>query len=135
MDYTIFALVFFILQLSYAQPEEITVQEWEIPTPNSAPHDIVVDKNGIVWFTEIDTNKIGRFDPNTKQFIEYPIETPSAGPHGLVVDDAGNVWFTEVGAGKIGKLDPQTEIIEEFQTPTPNSGPHTPILDNDTLWF
>jgi virginiamycin B lyase len=125
-----------MLPFVQAQPAEIVVKEWVIPTPNSAPHDIVVDKNGIVWFTEINTNKIGRFDPKTEEFKEYPITTPSARPHGLVVDGEGNVWFTEVGVGKIGMLIPQTGEMVEYATPTPNSGPHTPILAGDSvLWF
>ena len=54
----------------YAQQQTgITIKEWEIPTPNSAPHDIVVDeRNKTVWFTEIGANKIGKFDPPTEQF-------------------------------------------------------------------
>ena len=114
----------------------ITIHEWDIPTPDSAPHDVVVGTNGMVWFTEISTNKIGMFDPNTEEFKEYDIPTPSSRPHGLVTDNSGNVWFTEVGAGQIGKLDIQTETITEYPTPTPNSGPHTPIFaDQKTLWF
>ena len=80
----------------------------EVPTPNSAPHDIVVDSSGIVWFTEINTNKIGRFDPKTEQFSEFDIPTPSSRPNGLVSDDNGNIWFTESGASKIGRVNPQT---------------------------
>ena len=118
------------------ESDSITIREWDIPTPDSAPHDVVVGTNGMVWFTEINTNKIGMFDPNAEEFKEYDIPTPSSRPHGLVTDDSGNVWFTEVGAGQIGKLDIQTETITEFPTPTPNSGPHTPIFaDQKTLWF
>ena len=120
----------------YAETDSIKIKEWEIPTTNSAPHDIVVGTNGMIWFTEINTNKIGMFNPNTEEFHEYDIPTPSSRPHGLVSDIQGNVWFAEVGAGKIGKLDPLTGIIEEFSTPTTNSGPHTPIFaDDTTLWF
>ena len=90
----------------------------------------------MVWFTEINSNKIGMFNPNTEEFKEFPIPTPSSRPHGLVSDIHGNIWFTEVGAAKIGKLDPVTEIMEEFPTPTTNAGPHTPIFaDENTLWF
>ena len=96
-------------RVASAQRSEITVTEWVIPTPNSAPHDIVVDSDGIVWFTEINANNIGRFNPATEEFREYPIPTPSSRPHGLVVDDQGFVWFTEQGGHKIGKLDPETE--------------------------
>ena len=87
----------------YAQQQAgITIKEWEVPTPNSAPYDIVVDeRNKIVWFTEISTNKIGKFDPATEQFQEFDIPTPSSRPHGLVVDESGNVWFTEMAGSKI----------------------------------
>ena len=129
-------IVVILLPLSESFSEELIIKEWDIPTLSSSPHDIVVGKNGIVWFTEIATNKIGKFDPNTEQFSEYIIPTESSRPHGLVVDNQGNVWFTEVGAGQIGKFNPLTETFEEFVTPTPNSGPHTPIFaDENTLWF
>ncbi|MDH5416676.1 MAG: dienelactone hydrolase family protein [Nitrosopumilus sp.] len=119
-----------------ADSDSITVKEWNIPTPDSAPHDIVVGVNGMVWFTEFSSNKIGMFNPNTEEFKEFSIPTPSSRPHGLVSDIHGNIWFTEVGAAKIGKLDPQTGTIEEFSTPTANAGPHTPIFaDENTLWF
>ena len=120
---------------AYSQAVEITVKEWQVPTPNSAPHDIVVDSSGIVWFTEINTNKIGRFDPKTEQFSEFDIPTPSSRPHGLVSDDNGNIWFTESGASKIGRVDPQTGGIEEYPTPTPASSPHTPIIGEGVVWF
>lgn len=119
---------------SFAQ-QEITVKEWDVPTPGSNPHDIVVDGNGIVWYTAIGANKIGRFDPTSEQFQEFNIPTPSSRPHGLVADESGNIWFTEQRASKIGKLDPATGKIQEFPTPTANSGPHTPIMGDGALWF
>lgn len=42
--------------------EELNIIEWDIPTSDSSPHDIVVGNDGTVWFTEIATNKIGKFD-------------------------------------------------------------------------
>lgn len=132
-----FAGVFLILFVpnSYAQQDEITVKEWKVPTPNSAPHDIVVDKNGTVWYTAIGVNKIGMFDPVKEQFREFDIPTQSSRPHGLVADDSGNIWFTESGAAKIGKLNPATGEIVEFPTPTLASVPHTPIMGDGVLWF
>jgi virginiamycin B lyase len=116
------------------QQAEVTIKEWEVPTPNSAPHDIVVDeRNGIVWFTEINANKIGKFDPTTEQFEEFDIPTPSSRPHGLAVDGNGDVWFTEMAGSKIGKLDVETGQVDEFPTPTLNSGPHTPIIGNGVI--
>ena len=121
---------------AHAESDTLTIHEWDIPTSNSSPHDIVVGPDGTVWFTEINTNKIGMFNPDTKEFKEHDIPTMSSRPHGLVTDESGNVWFTEVGAGQIGKLDMQTQTITEYSTPTANSGPHTPIFaDQNTLWF
>lgn len=139
MNWKIIALstiIVFSLSISESYSEELDIREWDIPTPDSSPHDVVVGHDGMVWFTEIATNKIGKFDPDAEQFSEYVIPTESSRPHGLVVDSQGNVWFTEVGAGQIGKFDPVTETFEEFATPTTNSGPHTPIFaDETTLWF
>lgn len=53
--FTILITVF----LSSDAKADIEIKEWDIPTANSAPHCIVVDKNGNVWFTEIAANKIG----------------------------------------------------------------------------
>jgi beta-lactamase superfamily II metal-dependent hydrolase/sugar lactone lactonase YvrE len=117
----------------YAQ--DIAVQEWVVPTPNSLPHDIVVDRNGVAWFTEINSNKIGMFDPETEKFLEFDIPTPSSRPHGLVPHEDGSIWFTQQAASKLGRLDPSTGEIEEYDTPTRNSGPHTPIMGNGVLWF
>ncbi|WP_182133883.1 hypothetical protein [Nitrosopumilus sp. b1] len=50
--------IFSISFLSVSYAEEISIQEWDIPTPNSSPHDVVVSQDGTVWFTEIATNKI-----------------------------------------------------------------------------
>jgi virginiamycin B lyase len=122
----------------YAQEPDIKIKEWDVPSPNSAPHDIVVDnKTGITWFTEISANKIGRFDPKTEQFKEFDIPTQSSGPHGLVIDEASDniIWFTEMSGSKIGKLDAETGKVDEFPTPTPNSGPHTPIMGKGVVWF
>jgi virginiamycin B lyase len=135
---TVVILLGDVQQSIYAQQPEITIKEWGVPTANSAPHDIVADnRTGNVWFTEINANTIGRFDPKTEQFKEYDIPTPSSGPHGLVIDkDKSNIiWFTEMSGSKIGKLESETGKVVEFPTPTPNSGPHTPIMGKGVVWF
>lgn len=128
-------VIMFAVPSAIAQQGDISIKEWDVPTPNSDPHDIVVDGNGLVWYTAIGANKIGMFDPASEEFREFDIPTPSSRPHGLVADEDGNIWFTEQGASKIGKLDPETGEIEEFLTPTPGSGAHTPIMGAGVLWF
>ena len=52
----------------HAESDSITVKEWNIPTLDSAPHDVVVGTNGMIWFTEINTNKIGMCRPASPEF-------------------------------------------------------------------
>lgn len=78
---------------SYAQDDEITVKEWDVPTPGSVPHDIVADSNGIVWYTAIGDNKIGRFDQGTGTLHEYDMPTPNTTSRFIYADSEGRVWF------------------------------------------
>ncbi len=121
--------------IAFAAAAAEPIVEYQIPTRMGFPHDPAVARDGIVYFTEMAADKIGRFDPATSEFKEYRVPTRNAGPHGLVVDDAGRVVFTEIRSSKIGRLDPNTGTIHEFSV-TGADGPHTPLLAPDgKLYF
>ncbi len=102
----------------------------EYGVPGGAPYDIAVDREGRVYFTEMDAAKIGRFDPNSQRFTEFKVPAASSGPHGIVIDADGTVVFTELKANKIGCLDPARSIFHEY--PTGNAlAPDTPALAGD----
>lgn len=131
-------LVLFLLLCSAALwAGDVTIKEWDVPTPNSRPHDPAVAPDGALWYTGQMANKLGRFDPATGAFKEYPLKTPDSGPHGLVADRDGNIWFTAAFKGYIGKLDPKTGNVTEYTMPDPRAkDPHTPTFDqNGILWF
>jgi virginiamycin B lyase len=115
----------------------LDIQEWEVPTPDSRPHDPLAASDGSIWYTGMNANVLGRFDPATKQFKEFKLKTPASGPHGLTEDRAGNIWFTANTKGYIGKLDPKMGTINEYPMPDPAArDPHTPVFDQKgTLWF
>ncbi|MBI4502337.1 MAG: cytochrome C, partial [Gemmatimonadetes bacterium] len=116
---------------------QVTIREWEVPTPGSRPHDPLGTADGAIWYTGQMANKLGRLDPKTGQFKEYAIKTAGSGPHGLDADKDGNIWFTANFKAYIGKLDPKTGQFTEY--PMPDSAardPHTPIFDQKgVLWF
>ena len=115
----------------------VTIREWDVPTPKARPHDPALGPDGALWFTEQEANKLGRLDPPTGKITEFPLRTPHSGPHGLVADGAGNIWYTGNYAGLIGKLDPHTGNITEYPMPDPAAhDPHTPVFDaQGILWF
>ena len=43
----------------------VIVTEYALPRPSIEPHDVVVDSDGIVWFSEFADNALGRLDPKT----------------------------------------------------------------------
>ena len=116
---------------------KVRIQEWDVPTSNSRPHDPAVGPDGSLWYTGMRSNTIGRLDPKTGKIKEYPLKIPESGPHGLVADKEGNIWFTANYKGYIGKLDLRTGKVIEYPVPDPAArGPHTPVFDQKgILWF
>jgi virginiamycin B lyase len=115
----------------------VVFKEWDVPTPNSRPHDPLAASDGSIWYTSMNANVLGRFDPKTQQFKEFTLKTPASGPHGLTEDRAGNIWFTANTKGYVGKLDPKTGQINEYPMLDPAArDPHTPVFDQmGNLWF
>src|SRR5690349_8271510 len=100
---------------SKAKALEVTIREWDVPTPNSGPHDPAFAPDGSLWWTGQQSNRLGRLDLATGMMREYPLKTPNTGPHGLAFDRDGNVWYTGNYSGLIGKLDPRTGNVTEYK--------------------
>ncbi len=134
-------LCLFTLAATLASPTvgtlNVKIQEYEVPTPKSRPHDPALAPDGSLWYTGQGANKLGRLDPKTGEFKEYPLKTPNSGPHGLVADNDGNIWFTAISGGYVGKLNPKTGEIAEYRAENGvEIDPHTPVFDHDgILWF
>jgi streptogramin lyase len=107
----------------------------------SAPNDLALDKQGNVWFTELNANAIGRVDPRSGSIQQYPLPVSKSGqmldPYGITVDSQGNVWFTESGSNSIGRLDPASDHMSFF-TPPNNSDTALMEITSDphgTIWL
>lgn len=115
----------------------VLIQEWDLPTQNSHPHDPAVAPDGSLWYTAQFANLLGRLDEKSGEIEEFPLDIADSGPHGLIADSQGSMWFTANSRGYIGKLDPSTGEITPYFMPNASArDPHTPIFDqNGTLWF
>src|ERR1035438_6292582 len=53
----------------------VQIQEYDVPTPKSRPHDPALAPDGSLWYTGQGANKLGRLDPKTGEFKapEYPV--------------------------------------------------------------
>ncbi len=84
----------------------VTGEMKEYPVPNmgtAAIHSAVPHPDGSVWLTEQGSNKLGRWDPRTKEITEYQ---DTVGKHTVRIDPkTGMVWST----GALSVFDPKTE--------------------------
>jgi virginiamycin B lyase len=63
----------------------VVITEYELPRKTIEPHDVVVDADGIVWFSNFGEQFLGRLDPNTAKVTEYPVPLVRPGfPTGMV---------------------------------------------------
>ena len=90
----------------------VIVTEYDVVRPTTEPHDVVVDKDGNVWYSDFGELFISKFDPNTLKLTEYPTKKfkPDA-PEGnlsLEFDHNGTLWFDTMYQGALGTLDPKT---------------------------
>ena len=88
------------------------ITEYDLPRPTTEPHDVLVDKDGAVWYSDFGELFISKFDPKTLKLTEYPVKEfkPSApvGNLSLEYDKGGTLWFDTMFQGSLGTLDPKT---------------------------
>jgi virginiamycin B lyase len=94
------------------------VTEYDMQRPTTEPHDVVLDKDGNVWYTDFGELFISKFDPKTLKLTEYPIKKfKDAAPVGqlsLEYDTAGKLWFDTMYQGSLGNLDPKTGAVKYY---------------------
>src|SRR4029079_9061462 len=62
--------------VALAATPAVDIKEYDVPTPNSRPHDPALAPDGSLWYTGQVANKLGRLDPKTGQIKEYALKTP-----------------------------------------------------------
>jgi virginiamycin B lyase len=102
-----------------------------VPTGDSGPWSISVDRGGTVWFLEETTNQLASYTPGTGAFQEYPIPTSQSSPQAVTTDASGNVWFTELTSSMLAELPHGSSKIVEYPIPSLqlNIGSTTEPLD------
>ena len=97
------------------------VTEYDMKRPTTQPHDVLLDKDGNVWYSDFGELFISKFDPKTLKLTEYPTKEfkPGApvGNLSLEFDKEGKLWFDTMHQGAIGTIDPKTGEIKYYPLP------------------
>src|SRR5712672_943116 len=100
----------------------VVITEYDLPRKLIQQHDVILDSEGIVWFTHFGEQFLGRLDPKTMKVSEFPLPMLKQGfPVGtldLEADKAGRLWVSMVYQGGVARFDPKTEKFETWAVPT-----------------
>ncbi len=103
----------------------------------SAPHNLIVDEAGVVWYAGNRMALIGRYDPKTGETEEIPMPDPKVvrDPHTLVFDGKGNIWFTAQISNHVGRLNMETRKVDVIPVPTGRARPYgIKVAPDGTVW-
>jgi virginiamycin B lyase len=110
----------------------VIITEYDLPRRLIQPHDVIVDEQGMIWFSHFAEQFLGKMDPKTGQVWEFPIPVLKPGyPVGtldLKSDRQGNLWIGMMYQAGVARFDKKTEtfktwaIPKEWQTDAAQSG-------------
>ncbi|MBW8861957.1 MAG: carboxypeptidase regulatory-like domain-containing protein [Acidobacteria bacterium] len=110
---------------TYPRPKgratRVIYTEYDLPRETIEPHDVIVDKQGIAWYSSFGEQNLGRLDPKTGQVKEFEVkkykpEFPT-GLLGLREDRDGNLWLGNMYQATIVKFDKKTQKFSYWTLP------------------
>jgi len=105
---------------------QVIYTTYDLPRPDASPHDEVFDAQGNVWYSDFNSQFLGKLDPKTGKVVEYAIPQRRFGQiaqGGLQVDidKEGRIYYGNMSQLQIVRLDPKTGKMETFKLPVPES--------------
>ena len=104
----------------------VIMTEYDLPRPETLPHDAIVDKDGMVWYGDFGSQFLGKLNPKTGEIVEYPIPPAKPGaPTGFLdmnFDPDGNIFLGTMYQGVVSKFDPKTKTFTNWKNPKYDQG-------------
>ncbi len=110
---------------TFARPKgratRVVITEYALPRATIAPHDVRVDRNGDVWYSDFTENVLGRFDPRTGDLSEFAYPLFKQAPTGsldLEPDAGGDLWLALMFQGGLAKFDTRSKTFRFYPVPS-----------------
>jgi len=105
---------------------QVIYTTYDLPRPDASPHDEVFDAQGNVWYSDFNSQFIGKLDPKTGKVVEYPVPQNRLGQIAqgglqIDIDKEGRIYYGNMSQMQIVRLDPKTGKMETFKSPVPES--------------
>jgi streptogramin lyase len=99
----------------------VIITEYDLPNPQIQPHDVMLDKDGTVWYSDFGQLFLGKMDPKTGKVTQYPVPTNKkdfpVGSLNLEIDAGNNIWLGAMYQAEIVKFDPKAEKFQAYPIP------------------
>jgi virginiamycin B lyase len=99
----------------------VIITEYDLPSKLIEPHDVVLDHEGNVWYSDFGEMFLGEMDPKTGKVTQYPIPIEksgySLGTLDLEIDSNDNPWIGLMYQSAIAKFDRNTKTFKIWSTP------------------
>jgi streptogramin lyase len=107
----------------------VIITEYDLPRKASQPHDVVVGRDGLVWYSDFGNQFTGVLDPKTGKATEIPIpvfkpEQPK-GSLDIELDPNGDLWLAMMYQAGIVKVDHKTHQVSTYPFPKEWQSPST----------
>ena len=105
-----------------AAATRVIVTEYDLPRPETLPHDAAADADGMIWYADFGSHVLGMLDPTSGKVVEYPLPVTKPGaPLGsldLVLDKQQNIWMGTMYQGSLARFDRKTKTFQTWGSPT-----------------
>jgi virginiamycin B lyase len=99
----------------------VIITEYDLPRKEIQPHDVIVDADGMVWYSNFAEQLLSKLDPKTGQVTDYPIPVLKPdhpkGTLDLEADPEGNIWVGMMYQGGMARFDRKTEQFRIYPLP------------------
>jgi streptogramin lyase len=152
-DGSLWVAPFFNGIVARLEPASEHWRTWQLSTSSGGPvgvhdltfdsqHDLVTDRRGRIWFSDIINNAVGWLDPATGRSGIYPVPAVAGRAGGellygiVMTADRRHVWYSQLGIGCFGSFNTETlEFETVVQLPERHSGPRrVAVSDRDILY-
>jgi streptogramin lyase len=104
----------------------VIITEYDLPRPETLPHDAIVDQDGMVWYGDFGSQYLGVLNPRTLEIQEYPIPLTKPGAAtgflDMNFDPDGNIWLGMMMQGVMQRFDPRTGTFQNWKNPKYDQG-------------
>ncbi|MCX7150960.1 MAG: carboxypeptidase regulatory-like domain-containing protein [Proteobacteria bacterium] len=107
----------------------VLITEYDLPRKTIAPHDVILGRDGALWYSNFTENFLGRLDPRSGEHSEFAYPEVKPGwPQGALsveADRKGDLWLSTMFQTGLIKFDMKTRVFRHFPLPPELNGDAT----------